>query len=343
MQKKIAIITHPLQYNYGGILQAFALSHILSKYGTVFVLKKTSNIKDILKCILELLQPFHIFKRLHIKERPISFKSLYKKLQRLNIDTLVIGSDQVWRPDFVRNYMTFGQFLPINSSIKLFAYAASFGNNQWDFTEEQTKQLQLEVRKFYQISVREQSGIKLCQKYLHTDAQWVLDPTLLLEKNIYLDFIQIKNNKQNFFCYLLDDRNKFNKEIINKITKETGYKLDLLTLNKNKILKRIQPTPSVPEWLSKIYNSKIVLTDSFHGCAFCILFNKTFFVLENETGGNERIHSLLHLFQLESRIIRSSNYSFNEKQKIDWERVNKILTQERKKSLLFIKETINGL
>lgn len=342
MPKKIAIITHPLQYNYGGVLQAFALSSILSKYGEVCVIRNVKSIKDVVKYLLDWLVPFHRFKHRHIKEKFVSFNNLEDKLNCLDIDVVVIGSDQVWRASYAIENMTFGQFLSNDSSIRLIAYAASFGTNQWEFNDSQTKLLQNEIRKFSCISVREQSGVDLCSRYLNVKAQWVLDPTLLLDKKYYMKYVKNEKVHNKCFCYLLDYENSFNRSMMNQMAKELECEVDKVHLVKSKLLKRILPTLSIPGWLSKIYNARMVLTDSFHGCVFCIIFNKPFFVLENEKGGNDRIYSLLKMFRLENRIITGTvreNF-FKGATDIDWQSVSRILTLEREKSMLFIDKAL---
>lgn len=342
MPKKIAIITHPLQYNYGGVLQAFALSSILSKYGKVCVIRNTKSIKDVVKYLLDWLVPFHRFKHRYIKEKFVSFNNLEDKLKRLDIDVVVIGSDQVWRASYAIENMTFGQFLSNDSPIRLIAYAASFGTNQWEFNDSQTEQLQNEIRKFSCISVREQSGVDLCSRYLNAKAQWVLDPTLLLDKKYYMKFVKTEKVHNKCFCYLLDYENFFNRSMMNQMAKELGCEVDKVHLVKNKLLKRILPTLTISGWLSKIYNAKMVLTDSFHGCVFCIIFNKSFFVLENEKGGNDRIYSLLKLLRLENRIVKGTvrDNFFRDTPDIDWQSVSRILTIEREKSMLFIDKAL---
>lgn len=342
MSNRIVIITHPLQYNYGGVLQAFALSSVLSKYGNVCAIRNSRNLKDIIKYLLDWFVPFHRFKHLHIKEKIISFNNLEDKLKRLDVDVVVIGSDQVWRASYAIENMTFGQFLSTDSPIQLIAYAASFGTNQWEFNDSQTEQLQNEIRKFSCISVREQSGVDLCSRYLNAKAQWVLDPTLLLDKQDYMHFVKSDKIYNKCFCYLLDYENSFNRGMMNQMAKELECEVDKVHLVKNKLLKRILPTLSIPGWLSKIYNARMVLTDSFHGCVFCIIFNKPFFILENKKGGNDRIYSLLKMFRLENRIITGTvreNF-FKEATNIDWQSVSRILTLEKEKSMLFIDKAL---
>lgn len=343
---RVAIITHPLQYNYGGVLQAFALNTVLSRYCKEVVVLRNFNytVKDYAKLCWEQIQPYHRFKHKYLNEVRIPFDRLEECLQRMRIDTVVVGSDQVWRPDFAMNNYTFGQFLTGRISINLLAYAASFGTDDWEYTDKQEIFLQKEILKFSNISVREDSGCNLCKKHLGVEAQLVVDPTLLLEDAFYLNLIKgkKKNDFKECFCYLLDSDNLFNERVIRAVIDNLNLNLRQVSLIKNRMLKRFLPTLSIPDWLAGIYNADFVITDSFHGCIFCILFKKNFLVLENVRGGNARIESLLRLFRIENRLIRQGEMlNLNNLPMIDWSIVDEILKEQREKSYSFLMGAMN--
>lgn len=142
MHKKIiAIITHPLQYNYGGLLQAYALSTVLKQYSDdVIVLRHSdASLKDYIKRLIEKISLFHKFKRTNINEKSFIYVDLEHKLQKQGVNTIVIGSDQVWRREFALNNFTFGQFLSDKSAMNIWAYGASFGKDIWEYTPDETK------------------------------------------------------------------------------------------------------------------------------------------------------------------------------------------------------------
>ena len=99
------------------------------------------------------------------------------------IHRIVVGSDQVWRPVYFGEnriedaYLNFAK----NLTLKRIAYAPSFGVDVWEYSAEQTAKCKALLQKFNMVSVREKSGLQLCHKYLNCEAQWVLDPTMLLE------------------------------------------------------------------------------------------------------------------------------------------------------------------
>lgn len=344
---KIAVITHPLQYNYGGVLQAYALNCILSQYveSVCFLRNFDSPVKDSLKYIIEQFVPFYNFKRKYLNERLVSLGKLERWLTKSNVDIVVIGSDQVWRPSFAFKNFTFGQFASSKNKFNIFAYAASFGTEEWEYTDEQEIFLRKEIKKFLNVSVREKSGVDLCKQHLDVKAQHVLDPTLLLNASDYLALCKSKKHHGGgVFCYLLDYENLFNKRFLRHVLKIYGGRLNETHLVRNKILKRLLPTLSIPGWLECIYNADVVVTDSFHGCIFSILFEKDFFVLENQRGGNARIESLLKLFHLENRFIKSNErISVESMPGIDWHEVHGILQEQRKVSMDFIVKSINGI
>src|SRR5690606_15864360 len=117
----------------------------------------------------------------------ITSDSGMKALNNIGFDTYIVGSDQCWRPKYspnITNY--FLDFLNDKQNVIRISYAASFGTSDWEFNEPETKMCRDLIQKFDAVSVRESSGIELCQKYLDKEAQHVLDPTMLLELDDYI-------------------------------------------------------------------------------------------------------------------------------------------------------------
>ena len=124
-----------------------------------------------------------------------------------NYDAYVVGSDQCWRPRY--NAFLSSMFLDFvkGEKTKRIAYAASFGTDQWEFTQEMTSICVPLAQKFDFVSVREDSGLKLCKEHLGVNAVHVLDPTLLLTKEDYTHLIKAENEPQSkgtLFNYILD-------------------------------------------------------------------------------------------------------------------------------------------
>lgn len=376
---KIGIITQPLHINYGGLLQNYALQQVLTRLGhEVYTINKNTlgiysatwykrlkfSIKqNIKKNIGKQYFPLHkewLYIRQHcarfveqeIKTTPMfkTQKELKAIIEKCNFDAYVAGSDQVWRPCYSQNiYNDFLDFCQEKSGIKRVAYAASFGVDNWEFNEEETKKCSELAKLFNAISVREDSGMHLCKEHLGVEAIHVLDPTMLLEKEDYIELVNKVNEKPsngNLFCYILDNSEEIQKAIIGIEQKEelksflVKAKNTKLTIAKNENIEdHVIPSPT--KWLRAFMDAKMVFTDSFHGCVFSIIFNKPFWVIGNKERGNARFDSLLKQFNLESRRVDINdidNIDFTAP--IDWNEVNTVKKEWQEKSVTFIKENL---
>lgn len=342
---KIAILTQPLRTNYGGILQAYALQTFLQKKGhNVIVINREYNnniscklffwrVGSMLKSAIRLLifrqkkyivmnplSPYYhsvwsgydvlpfVKKYINHSDAIYSSKSLKEYLGYQKFDAFIVGSDQVWRPCYSPCITDFFlKEIPEEIDAMKVAYAASFGTDSWEFTEDETKECASLAKLFDAVSVREKSGVKLCKEYLGIDAEHLIDPTMLLDKEDYINLMteaNVSKSKGNLFCYMLD--NNCQADLIVESLKEDGYKPNyastgVLSTNENPRSYQL----SVEEWLQGIYDAKVVVTDSFHACVFSILFNKPFVVVGNASRGNTRFDSLLEMFELQNRKVES--------------------------------------
>lgn len=370
---RIGILTLPLHTNYGGILQAYALQTVLERMGhkvtlidkgwppNVFFLGYIKRIikESIKKVIGRTNQRWHwiYFQNEEIEaEHQLTFqfvkKYIHRKIQRSlydiedgQYDGFVVGSDQVWREQHyhpIENaYLDFTQ----GWNVKRVAYAASFGTDDWEYSPIQTKNCSALLKKFDAVGVRESSGVLLCKKYLNSNAQHVLDPTLLLSPKDYIDNLHIsdfKKSKGDFLVYILDMTDE-KKKIVDYISKK--YHLIPFYVNSKcddklcELKDRIQPP--VEMWLRGFYDAKFVFTDSFHACAFSINFNKPFLVFGNQERGMSRFVSLLSEFGLDNRLIDSYDEVKSRMIKnINWQSVNAILKKDRTESVAFLNKIL---
>lgn len=375
---KIGILTLPLYNNYGGLLQNFALQKVLVELGyDVYTINIVGKIKRRpLLMIASIAKRYAMrllgnnvairtsptnkesriiayntrqFVKKNIKTTSIiSQKVTQDLLEEYAFDAFIVGSDQVWRPRYSPQQSTyFLDFLEKNSSVKKISYAASFGVDNWEFSDEQTKEFRRLLKQFNSVSVREDSAVSLCQKYFNVKPIHVLDPTLLLNKEVYIGLIdnniEVDNdNPKHLFTYILD-RDIDKNIIVERISAK--YELDVVSvmpkfLFKDPGKKDINDCifPPVEDWLRGFINARFVVTDSFHGTVFAIIFNKPFITIANKDRGLTRFTSLLKMFQLEDRLIHSSEDFIPENMKnIDWKRVNAVHIREQEKSLHFIK------
>ena len=302
---KIGILTLPFNWNYGGILQAFALQSTLNSMGhKVVLISRRKNRATALKrfpvwfkwkmvraisCLpfthfvpLFAVEPFKKKYFLNITSNIFTDKAMTFAVKKESPDAIIVGSDQIWNsratPNLYNAYLDFAEEM---SDIKKLSYAASFGMDKWLYSKADTAKCRQLIQQFHAVSVREDSGVTLCKKYLNVDACHLVDPTMLLSKETYLQIINMakthKPEKQ-LLNYMLDE-SEDRVMMINTIQRElkmTSYsikpegRLDAL----RKMI--AGEVPSVEQWLRNFSDAEFIITDSFHGTVFSIIFNKPF-------------------------------------------------------------------
>lgn len=355
---KIGIFTQPLKSNYGGILQNYAMQVILKRLGhepwtvdysrftwwgwVVVVVKVT-----IKKCLLRksnypLIPPkvrrqenlLRRFAQKHIQLTQPRMKYPSKSiLQTYGFDSLLVGSDQTWRPMY--NGKIYDMYLQLaeGMDVKRVAYAVSFGTDKWEYTPEQETECARLAKQFDAISVREASGVQLCKEHFGVEATHVLDPTLLLTANDYNELCKDIEKREPFvFAYILDMTEQKVAEI-KAFAEAKGLPYFIKSADAD-----ISDADSIELWLSYFRDAAYVITDSFHGTAFSINYNKDFFVFLNEQRGNSRFDSLLNLLNLKDRVVTFVN---PEKPLINWPEVNLLLNSERERCEKWLSQSLN--
>lgn len=280
--------------------------------------------------------PF-VRRHINLSRKIFTSEALNEYLKHKEFDAYVVGSDQVWRPCYSPCITDFFlKEVPLSPTVLRIAYAASFGTDVWEFSEEETTECAALARDFDAISVREQSGIQMCKKYLGVEAVHLLDPTLLLDVEDYISLIEradTKRNSGNLFCYILDENPDADK-ILSSLQND-GYRPYYAGLDPMKY------NISVEQWLRNFYDAALIVTDSFHACVFSILFKKPFVVLRNEDRGTARLDSLLGIFGLEDCAVESYNEYVERRDLIakayDNDRVAEVLDDWRGKTNDFLK------
>lgn len=378
---KIGILTQPLHTNYGGLLQAYALQTVLINRGhKVWTIDRRSKDPSLLIKILSIgkrvvlktlfrkpivirawpttkeKQQIARHTNQFIKENIRTTETINrsKKLSILNkyqFEAYIVGSDQVWRPEYspcLENY--FLDFLKIENKVKRIAYAASFGVDHWEFSDKQTSQCNLLAKHFNAISVREDSAVKLCNEYLNVDAMHVLDPTMLLTKEDYIRLVEkdrIPKSKGTLMTYILD-KAAWKNELVQHIADESKLK-PFSVMPKEAFPKAGKKQledcifPPVTEWIRGFMDAEFVVTDSFHGTVFAILFNKQFICMGNKDRGLTRMTSLLDKMELTDRLICEKDQSIKipELIAIDYNKVNQIIDREKIISIGFLDKALS--
>ncbi len=372
---KIGILTLPQETNYGGILQAFALQRILCDMGHEVLTIDRHNRREYPSLMIHFAGYckrlfFHYLQRRHeisTKWNPFISEEEYKASsaktqqfiernirltchvfsdelakieEKYRFDAYVVGSDQVWLDNYCP--ASFLDFVHRND-VKRVAYAASCGKKSFFNSPSKVNQCRGLAKLFNGISVREEQLVAKCKEQLGVNAVWVLDPTMLLGPNDYLkSIITNVGGEPVLFSYVLDT-NSEKKNLVNFISKS----LRLQIVNGNRIEEignNSKAFPSVDDWIGNISRSNFVVTDSFHGTVFSILFNKPFISVINKERGADRFRSLLHKFGLERRLItdiKIEELSLLIQEKIDFNLVNKILKDEKEKSLSFLRNSLH--
>ena len=274
-----------------------------------------------------------------------SSKALRDYFKKNEFDCYVVGSDQVWRPCYSPCITDFFlKELPLDRNVIKLAYAASFGTDEWEFSDEETKECAALSKLFDAVSVREKSGVKLCKEYLEIEAEHLLDPTMLIDKEDYINLFKrtkAQKSERSLFCYILDHNQEVDQMI--SFMKEDGYIPYLVSCGACPTKDNPRPYQlTVEEWLQGIYDAEMVLTDSFHACVFSIIFKKPFVVVGNKNRGNARFDSLLNMFDLQKRWIESYdlfNHMYNLlKDNSDLIVANNILNDYRQNSIRFFEK-----
>lgn len=379
---KLGILTLVPYDNYGGILQGYALQTILERMGHEAWIMRTKlynyvppkqKIKDIAKWHIrhDLLRrstvpainvykyqsyrvakisPF-IRKWIHFTREFTSTQDMYSYEEKENFDGFVVGSDQTWRPCLSPDlFHMFCDFLPADSKKKRVAYAASFGVDSNPFSEEQLKKCRTLIQRFDAVAVREETGVQLCKSLFGIDAKHVLDPTMLLDKEDYLHLIdgyEPVNRDIEYMQYVFFFQHE-EKDIIRKVGGILGMKpVNLMTekflfeIRDKKDLPKAQFYP-VEEWIYAYSHAKFVITDSFHGTVFCIIFNVPFLVVSPEASGRQK--SLLKMFGLSDRLVMTQEEITPElvKRSIDWTSVNQRREELKQLSIQYLKRSLEN-
>ena len=297
---KIAVLTHPPAKNYGGIMQALALSGALKEmghecqvvYGPVKKLSAFRQLKEAVRKAFGLGRdkPYRNMMQFVRQNIPVT-KPWYGRTVP-ECDCFIVGSDQVWRPSYTPvPGAYFLDFLPDSSRAVKLSYAASFGVDRWEFSPEQTAEFGKLIRKFDAVSVRESSGVGLCQQHWNCTAVQVPDPTLLHNADFYRAFVPEHLGKlpagKVLFTYFLDS-NSGKERLADDFAAASGLLRDDFLPRKKRISRR-----PVEEFINGIDKAGFVLTDSFHGMVFSMIFGVPFAVIGNAKRGMSRFELAL--------------------------------------------------
>ncbi len=343
--------------NYGSVATYYALHEIISSLGLSILMIDKPGIKP---GDAEYSERSHS-RRFANEHYTISKGYSPRDLRQLNnnIDTFVIGSDQVWNRG-VNKYAGLSFYFDfVDNTKKRIAFASSFGHNVEFASNSDRAAIKRCLDKFDGISVRESSAVDILKDVYDVDAVRVLDPVFVADRKIFDDLIEgtdlykKRNPEEKFFtAYILDPTPEKRAAVLH-VAEKTGLKplvlLDGRSAHPDQDKKAMNMDDSlvnvtgVEEWLYYFKCSDFVLTDSCHGMSFSIIFDRPFIAMGNTHRGITRFESLTKLLGLESHFVyEAGEIMTNESlfDEIDYGKVHEILGAEGERSLSWLKEKL---
>lgn len=363
IEKKIGIVTYwDTEENYGQVLQLFALQWQLKKLSyNPYLIRikhgklptdinqkyavKTYTFQRIVDALKKrffkrkkytvIKRNFQLFKDKYLSVSDKEYVPLELYTNTPKADAYISGSDQVWN---YPNPIFFLDWCPTGK--KRIAYAASFGKK--DIPDYQVEVYSKLLGRMDLISVREKSGVGICEKIVpNKECIQCLDPTLLLSKEDYMSSIQIEEpltDKKYILLYLLGNKCNVNFSLLNDFAKEKDCEI-IFVPSQGCVLSMYKPTyPSVEQWLGLVKNAAYIITNSFHGTAFSIIFQRDFFVFPLVGGDvkmNDRLTSLFDTLEIENRYVCKKML---QKDHLDYGKIAKILKEKKKEGMFFLNE-----
>ena len=243
----------------------------------------------------------------------------------------IVGSDQVFRREWVPDsfYLDF-----VNEEKRKIAISASFGKDQIDCSKSQKREIRYWLKRFSALSSREDVGVHIF-KSLGCKGCQIIDPVFWLNRNEYIKNLGLdstQKNEKNLVVYFRDESEK-KRQMVDTIRR---------ILDANVIL--LDDNTEVEKFLESISNARLLITDSYHGVCYAIIFNVEYFCTMNEQRGNSRFESLIRLLKLEKSHFISEECIITE-QKInelqsDWNKINQTIIHEKKKALLWTQKSL---
>ncbi len=362
---KVGIITFHRAYNYGAALQAYALREALNKmdvdaevidYGRIGQTRRfdwpTNGIKPFVAAMI-----LNIFSLTNADKRRWRFRKFLRSnmgisneryIDRRDLkgienkyDIFITGSDQVWNPYLTANDTTYLLDFVVDTSRKI-SYAASFGLR--DIPNEFEIIFRRNLSKFKCLSVREHTGQVLTKRMIGRDSAVVLDPTFLLDASDW-DMIALKPRitEPYILCFtIMNDPDGF-ISFCKRLSRITGYQIIRIANPYKKIENGIRTiaTAGPREFLGLIRSASIVVTNSFHGTAFSIIYQKPFYTFLYKNDRDIRLKEITDKIGLSERLVDEHTiYPSENDIKIDYSAVNEKIKIEREVSLSYLKKAI---
>lgn len=327
--------------NYGSVMTAYALYKTVTDFGfKALMIQKPKELWN-----------DHFYNEHTIANRfakkhfvPSRIRKDYSEHTELNAicDTFLVGCDTLWHYPLTRTAPGFFFLDFVDDDKKKISYASSFGRG-YDGPESARENVQRCLERFDSISTREKDGVKICKDLFNVDAAQVIDPVFLVTEDHYKSLSDVSSRDAStpyLLTYILDP-NQDKKDAISRLCEVKGYgNLNIVDPNNEgsgaaRLGLPVERGLSVEDWLKLFKNAEFIITDSYHGICFALIFRKKFICFGNVARGLARFTSLLSMLGLEDRIC----FSYIEMQKkeaellkdIDYEKICALLADERQR------------
>lgn len=369
MEKKYDVAVYGLWYgnNYGSMITYYALSKVLESMHLTYAMIKNplgANVDVNQLCRSHPL-------RFAAEQYEITPLLRLNEMGKLNdsFDTFLLGSDQMWNYYLSQNYKQSYYFDFAADEKNKVAYGTSFGLNRFVGPEDEKKRVYQNLHRFQAISVRDDFSKNICDKNFDISATIVSDPVFLCPVEKYQELSQqadaaYQPKQPYLFSYVLDPSPEFG-ETLRKAAQKSGLPvviiLDELVYNQPHNMQQMRERlgltdadqniqilddPNIKEWLFCMEHAQFVLTDSFHGACFSILFQKNFLVLRNQVRGGSRFPFLLGELGLLERMVSSpeemaQRYAEVADTAINYAPVQEKLEQKKRESRQWLEDALH--
>lgn len=348
---KIGIVGPWSNKNHGGVFTYYALYQAVKDMGYIPLMiaqPEDSYIHpEVEKCGYQEL-PYAEYEMAPV----VKSVSELKMLNNL-CDTFLVGSDQWYNQALAYGIQEYTNLSWVYSTKNKAAYAASFGYDDYYGTEYQRGALANYLQRFDKFTVRELSGEKLCKEKFGVDAECVLDPVFLCPKSKY-ELLAAKGTKvvpkkPYIFSYVMDldgQKNTVLSECSKEMNMPVRAAVDFAYNSGDMIPDWSIDTVygvSHEEWLSLIENSSYMITDSYHGLCFALIYHKPFVALVNERRGKARFDTLIKFLGLEDCVVETVNDISKQMKcamQIDWSRIDELLEQKKLMSMEILRQIL---
>lgn len=358
--KNVGLLTWHFHNNVGGNLQAYALQSTITKMGyncEIINYRKNYQInkKDCIKYVLGIVEEktgiekwnrygiqFIKFRRDYLRESELVTNK--KELEEIcdKYDLILCGSDQIWAP----NVLDDAYLLNFKCNKPKYAFSSSVGLQT--IPSEQLPLYKNCLIKYNYFTVREKQTADYLSVLLNKKVEWTLDPTMLVDEKDWKNIEILPKNNKYIFCYFLSENMSY-IENVDKLAKTLNLDvicysaINMIVHNDWKYVYNIGPR----QFIGYIDKCDFVITDSFHGTCFSILFNKQFLTLkrfkdDDPINQNIRVLNILNYFRLDNRLIDENGIDPHNIETIDYHVTNNMLAYKRKLSLNILMKMLSG-